>query len=278
VEGRRTATPVRYFPDSEALGDALAQEVIRGIDNARRDGRWYVLGCPGGRSGRSTYQALARRVRGADLRHVVIAMMDEYLIEDADGTLRSPPAGAHYSCRRFADGEIAGPLTAAAASGKGINPDHVWLPDPTDPETYERRLADAGGVDLFIVASGASDGHVAFVPPGSSIDGRTAIIPIADTTRRDNLATFPAFRSLDEVPRHGVSVGLGTIVRHSRSVRLILLGEAKSESAARILATNDFDADWPATFIHRCHDAQIWLDEAADPRPTSADRPGARGR
>jgi glucosamine-6-phosphate deaminase len=271
-------TQARRFPDAGALGAALAQEIISGIDNARRDGHRYVLGCPGGRSGRSTYQALARVAQGADLRHVVIAMMDEYLVADADGTLRYPPKGAHYSCRRFADEEIAGPLSRAAAPGQGIDPDHVWLPDPADPEAYERRLADAGGVDLFLVASGASDGHVAFVPPGSPIDGRTAIIPIADTTRRDNLATFPAFRSLDEVPRHGISVGLGTIIRHSRSVRLILLGEAKRESATRVLATDDFDPSWPATFIHRCPDAQVWLDEAADPQPAGPVRPGALGR
>jgi glucosamine-6-phosphate deaminase len=196
----------------------------------------------------------------------VIAMMDEYLVEDADGTLRLPPQSAHYSCRRFADEEICGPLTAAAAPGRGIDPDQVWLPDPTDPEDYERRLADAGGVDLFLVASGASDGHVAFVSPGTPLDSRAAIIPIADTTRRDNLATFPGFRSLDDVPRHGVSVGLGTIVRQSRAVRLILLGEAKRESAARVLAADEFDPSWPATVIHRCPDPEIWLDAAADPR------------
>jgi glucosamine-6-phosphate deaminase len=271
-------TPVRRFPDAGELGDALALEILGGIGDARRRGASYVLGCPGGRSARSTYRALARGARGADLRHVVIAMMDEYLIEQPDGSLRLPPDGAHYSCRRFADQEIAGPLTAAAASGRGIDPAHVWLPDPAEPEAYERRLSQARGVDLFIVASGASDGHVAFVPPGTPLDSHAAIIPIADTTRRDNLATFPEFRSLNEVPRFGVSVGLGTIASLSRSVRLILLGDAKRESAARVLATDDFDPGWPATFIHRCPDPQIWLDAAADPRPDTPGSTAVRGR
>jgi glucosamine-6-phosphate deaminase len=258
-------TAVRRFPDAGSLGDTLALEILGGIERARRQGTRYVLGCPGGRSARSTYQALARRVSGTDLRHVVIAMMDEYLVAGADGSLQLPPVDAHYSCRRFAHQEIAGPLSAAAAAGLGIGADHVWLPDPRDPEAYERRLEQAGGVDLFIVASGASDGHVAFVPPGTPLDSRPAIIPIADTTRRDNLATFPAFQALDAVPRYGVSVGLGTIVRQSRSVRLILLGEAKRTSATRVLASGDFDPSWPATFIHRCPDAQVWLDAAAEP-------------
>jgi len=42
-------TEVRIFKDSEALGMALAQEIVAGIDEARREGRRYVLGCPGGR-------------------------------------------------------------------------------------------------------------------------------------------------------------------------------------------------------------------------------------
>ncbi len=39
----------------------------------------------------------------------------------------------------------------------------------------------------------------------------------------------------------------------------------KREAAKRVLDTDDFDPTWPATFIHRCRDAQIWLDEAAHP-------------
>ena len=41
---------------------------------------------------------------------------------------------------------------------------------PADPEGYEQRLADAGGIDLFLLASGAGDGHVAFNPPGADRD------------------------------------------------------------------------------------------------------------
>jgi glucosamine-6-phosphate deaminase len=256
-------TTVRQYPDPDALGKALALEITNGIEAARVQGRRYVLGCPGGRSARSTFQALAGLAAGADLRHLVIAMMDEYLVPGANGSLGVPRDSAHYSCRRFALEEIVEPLTAAAA--RGIDPDHVWLPDPADPDGYESRLADAGGVDLFIVASGASDGHVAFLPPGTALDSRSAIVQIADTTRRDNLATFPEFRSLEEVPRFGVSVGLGTIVRQSRRVVMVMHGAAKRDSAARVLAASDFDLSWPATFIHRCPDPGLWLDAAAYP-------------
>jgi glucosamine-6-phosphate deaminase len=256
-------TRVRVFADAERLGAALADEIVAGIDDARAAGRRYVLGCPGGRSPRTTYQALARRLRGADVSHLVIAMMDDYVLPTTDGGFEHCAADAHYSCRRFARVEIAGPINDAAAVP--IPDDQVWLPDPRDPAAYEPRLVAAGGVDLFIAASGASDGHVAFVKPGMPFDSGVTIIPLAETTRRDNMATFPDFASLDEVPGHGVSVGLDTICEVSRQVRLIIHGADKRGAAQRVLDTDDYTPEWPATFIHRCSGAQIWLDEAAHP-------------
>jgi glucosamine-6-phosphate deaminase len=258
-------TPVRPFPDPDALGDALAAEVMAGLAAAVRDGRQYLLGCPSGRTGRSTYAALARRARGADLSGLVVVLMDEYLEPAPGGGFRHVPADAHFACRWFAREVIVGPLDAVAAHP--LQPDAVWTPDPADPAAYERRITAAGGIDLFLVASGVSDGHVAFLPPGSALDGGPSVIPLAETTRRDNLATFPAFRDLAEVPTHGVSVGLGTIRRCSRRVVLVLTGETKRPSAARVLAAGAHDPGWPATFIHDCPDPAIWLDAAADPRP-----------
>jgi glucosamine-6-phosphate deaminase len=256
-------TQVRVFPDEDSLGASLADEIAEGIDAARASGRRYVLGCPGGRSARSTYRALAGRARGADLSHLIIAMMDDYVLPTEDGSFEHCPADAHYSCRRFAHDEIAAPLNEAAAVG--VPDQQVWLPDPADPAAYRARIEGAGGIDLFIVASGASDGHVAFVKPGTPLDSDLSIISLAETTRRDNIATFPEFASLEDVPGHGVSVGLGTIRDLSRRVRLIIHGEGKRLAARRVLEADDFDPAWPATFIHRCRGAQIWLDEAAHP-------------
>jgi glucosamine-6-phosphate deaminase len=174
-------------------------------------------------------------------------MMDEYV--DA-------PVESHYSCRGFALRELVEPL--------GLRDEQVWLPDADDAGAYDERIEDAGGIDLFLLASGASDGHVAFVPPGSRRDGRTAVVALAESTRRDNLATFSDFASLDEVPTHGVSVGLGTIAG-ARTLRLVLHGEDKRAAAARLLSLDAFDPSWPASIVHAHGDAEIWLDEKARP-------------
>jgi glucosamine-6-phosphate deaminase len=229
------AAEVRVLPTPEAIGEALADEIV-----ARHDATSgpFLLGCPGGRSLRTTYAALAERPR---LGRLVVVMMDEYV---------GAPPDAHYSCARFAREEIAGPL--------GVPEERVWLPD----DDYDARIDDAGGIELFLLASGASDGHVAFLPPGSPADGRTSVVELAESTRRDNLATFPRFASLDEVPKHGISVGLATISA-ARSLRLVLHGAGKRAAAARLLAADGFDPTWPATVVHAHGDAVIYLDEEA---------------
>ena len=220
-------TEVRRFDDAAALGRALAREIV--------DARPSLLGCPAGRSLLSTYRALA----GSSL-DATIVMMDEYV--------PVPPPGAHHSCRGFALREIAAPL--------GLPAERVWLPDPDDPAAYDERIAAAGGVDLFLLASGASDGHVAMLAPGSPRDGRTSLVDLAETTRRDNLRTFPEFASLDEVPHRGVSVGLG-VIGEARALRLVLHGEDKRRAVDRLLALDAFDPAWPASIVHDHPDAQI---------------------
>ncbi|MEU8133106.1 6-phosphogluconolactonase [Streptodolium elevatio] len=286
----------RVFAGPAELGRALAEEIADGIAKASAVGRRYVLGCPGGRSPKPVYDALAELVgeRGLHLGHVVIAMMDEYVLPtggpaeaaaaadtvDAGGTTGSVASvasvgsvgsgafvdvdhAAHNSCHRFAAEEIVGPLNAAAGEGRGIPADAVWFPHPSDPAAYDGRLAEAGGVDLFILASGASDGHIAFNPPGAPEDSTSRIVELADSTRQDNMGTFPDFASLDEVPRHGVTVGVATIVRQSRRAVMVVHGGHKREAVRRLAAATAYEADWPATLVALCREPALYVDRAA---------------
>ena len=237
---------VRVFADAEELGERLVDDLVALYADA---GRSFLLGCPGGRSLRATYRALAGR--RLDWSRLVAVMMDEYVV---DGALA--PADAHYSCRRFARRELIEPL--------GLREEQVWIPEPADAAAYDERIAAAGGIDVFLLASGASDGHIAFVAPGSSPAGRTAVVELAESTRHDNVATFPEFASVDEVPRHGASVGLGTIA-DSRRCRLVLHGSDKRHAAKRLLSLDGFDPSWPASIVHDVADGEIWLDRAALP-------------
>ncbi len=253
----------RVFPSRQSLGIVLAERIIEGITAARRNRRPFLLGCPGGRSHLPTYRGLktVAAQQRVDLSPLVIVMMDDYVIPRGN-RFEHVPFDAHYSCRRFAHQEIAAPLgDLPGAPG----PDRIWMPDPGDPSAHDRLIARAGGIDLFLLASGASDGHIAFNPPGSSRDSTTRIVELSEQTRTDNLSTFPQFRSLAEVPIHGVTVGIGTIADRSRSAVMVCLGAEKRLTVQRIATASTYDPSWPATIVTEIADAELWVDPLACP-------------
>jgi glucosamine-6-phosphate deaminase len=211
--------------------------------------------------------ALAREVaaRRLDLTGLVIVMMDEYVErDDGTGEMRLIDPAAPHSCLRFGQTEIVDRLNAAAGQGRGITQDRYWVPDPAAPGDYDRQIAGHGGVDLFILASGAGDGHVAFNPPGTGPDTATRVIRLADQTRRDNLHTFPSFgKDIDRVPRYGVTVGVGTIREQSKQVVMVAHGAPKARAVRRVAEADGYRPEWPATILADCARPLLFIDEAA---------------
>lgn len=258
-------SPPRVFDTDDLLGRTLAAEIADLIEEANSASRRFILGCPGGRSPRSTYGHLAEQVRDRrlELGSLVIAMMDDYVLPQGNGW-QNVPEEAHYSCRRLAHEEIRDVLNAGAV-GSTLTIENVWFPETTDPAAYDERLRDAGGIDLFILASGAGDGHVAFNPPGSSRDSRSRIVELAEQTRIDNLGTFPEFRSLDDVPQHGISVGIDTIASLSRRVVMIAQGASKRAAVKRLTNGVGYDSSWPATIYREVKNRELYIDRDALP-------------
>ena len=256
---------MRVFPSPESLGGHLAERLYGAIEAARVSQNSFVIGCPTGRSPRPVYSALARHLKRTplDLSHVVLVLMDEYLVA-ANGTFEYAPAAEPWTSHHFARVEIADKLNENLPPRYKLRGDSIWFPHPRDPAAYDSRIADAGGIDFFMLASGASDGHVAFNPPGSGRNSRTRIIELSSETRRDNLQTFPAFGTLDNVPTHGVSVGIDTIVAAKEAV-MIVWGTGKRVTLKRIANSKRYEPDWPATVIHECAVGEILCDaEAAE--------------
>ncbi|HZI43121.1 MAG TPA: 6-phosphogluconolactonase [Gemmatimonadaceae bacterium] len=228
-------TPLRVLPSPAAIGDYLAEQLLQRFEHARRLGKRFLLGCPTGRTPRPIYEEITRHQR--DVSHVVLVMMDEYV----------PSSGEPWSCHAFAQRHMSWNA-------------EVWFPDPNDPAAYDQRIADAGGIDFFLLASGATDGHVAFNQPGAARDSRTRVVPLSEATRRDNLKTSPAFGSLENVPPHGVTVGIATIAA-AREAAMVVWGESKRLTLQRIRAADRYDPAWPATVIHECPIREIVCDK-----------------
>lgn len=248
------------LPSPDAIGAQLAPRILDAIEQARAEGRRFLLGCPTGRTPAPILGEIVERVAVSkqDLSHLMLVMMDEYLVS-RDGALAYAPFDAPWSCHNYMARWMAGLNQVLFPSHR---PPAPWFPSPDDPAEYDARIAEAGGIDWFILASGASDGHVAFNPPGSPRDSRTRVVPLSEETRRDNLQTFPSFGTLDAVPRYGISVGIATLTA-PRMATMVVWGTGKRETFRRIVAAKGYDPSWPATLIHECANGELLADSAA---------------
>jgi glucosamine-6-phosphate deaminase len=222
----------------------LAADTIEALVRARPD---CVLGLATGSSPVPAYAELVARHRagtGPSYERVRAFLLDEYV---------GLPAGHPQSYRATIARELTDDLGLAA--------DRVHGPDPTDPRTagaaYEAELERAGGIDLQVLGIG-SDGHLAFNEPGSSLSSTTRIKTLTDETRRDN-ARF--FGSLDEVPHHVMTQGLGTILR-ARHLLLIATGAAKAPAVAAAVE-GPLTASCPASVLQLHPHATVLLDPDA---------------
>jgi glucosamine-6-phosphate deaminase len=254
---------VRVLDSAEAIGEDLAPRLLEEIEAARSAGVRFLLGCPTGRTPRPIYDAVARRLakKGQDMSHLVLVMMDEYLTREG-AHFRYADDRNRWSCHHFVRTQIVDTWNKELSPTHRLRDDSVWFPDPASPAEYDRRITDAGGIDFFILASGASDGHVAFNPPGSTRDTGTRIVTLSEETRGDNLKTFPDFGTLDAVPHYGVSVGLETIAS-AKACAMVVWGAGKRLTLQRMRNANRHEPDWPATIIHECSGEILCDAEAA---------------
>jgi glucosamine-6-phosphate deaminase len=148
----------------------------------------------------------------------------------------------------------------------GLPPERLHVPDGSgDSEAalsaaaadYERRIAEAGGVDVQILGIGAN-GHLGFNEPGSALTSRTRVKRLSERTRADN-ARF--FDSVDAVPTHCVTQGLGTVL-DARKLVLVASGAGKAAAVAAALE-GPLSASCPASVLQWHADAVAVLDEAA---------------
>ena len=122
---------------------------------------------------------------------------------------------------------------------------------------YDALIAEAGGIDLCILGIGVN-GHIAFNEPGSTVDCRTRLVDLTENTIEANSRFF---ESASEVPRHAITMGIGTILE-SRRIVLMATGKAK---AAVVKAAIEGPADPvnPASLLQQHPNLTFMLDPMA---------------
>lgn len=228
--------------------DEMSKEAAKIVAELVRKKPDCVLGLATGSTPLGLYKELIRlhKEEGLDFSKVTTFNLDEYV-----GLRPEHPQSYHYFMWENFFKHI------------NIDPRYVHIPHGMADDIeehcrwYEEKIKQAGGIDLQILGIGAN-GHIAFNEPGSSLGSRTRIKTLTEKTRQDN-ARF--FRSIDEVPKYAITMGIGTIME-ARHLLLLASGKNKAH-AIKITVEGPITAMVPATIVQMHPKATIIVDKEA---------------
>ena len=250
ISARRERIPVRVMPDHDSIAREGAGRIAALVRERARQGRDAVLGLATGSTPVGVYRELIRlhREEGLDFSNVVTFNLDEY---------HPMHPGSIHSYHRYMREHLHDHIN--------ILPERCHIPRGDLPEDevdahcldFERRIREAGGIDLQILGIGRS-GHIGFNEPGSVRDSRTRLLYLDTVTRSDAAADF---FGEENVPPQAITMGVATILE-AGEVILLATGEHKAEIVLRSVE-GEVHADVAATFLQQHPAATVYLDPAA---------------
>jgi len=231
-------------PDNPQASTIAARIVARLV----REKPHATLGFATGNSPLELYARLVRmhREERLDFSGVTTFNLDEFV-----GVGPDHPSSYHAYMRKHVFGHL------------NIPRDHIHIPDGLAPDVpaicrhYEDSIKAAGGIDLQILGVG-TEGHIGFNEPTSSFASRTRIKTLTAQTRKDSA---PLFGGETNVPRHVITMGIGTILE-SRICLLLAFGKKKAWAVAQAVE-GPVSAMVPASVLQFHPRAIVLLDDAA---------------
>jgi len=122
---------------------------------------------------------------------------------------------------------------------------------------YERRISEAGGIDIQVLGIGIN-GHIGFNEPNVSFEAQTHLVNLEEKTIEVNSRYF---QSIEEVPTKALSKGIKTIM-HSKKIILLASGIAKAEAIANAV-NGKISSEVPASILQLHKDVTIIVDKEA---------------
>lgn len=208
--------PARTFELTVEGAKWVAQEMAERIREKAAKGEKCVLGLATGSTPKMLYTELERMHKEERLsfQNVVAFNLDEYYPIEKD---------AFQSYNRFMKTQLFDKVD--------IDPFNCFIPDgellkekiKEHCAEYEKKIADAGGIELQILGIGVNR-HIGFNEPESSIHSKTRLVNLENSTR---LADTYEFEGMSEVLRLALTMGISSILKTKR-ILLMGWGNAKA--------------------------------------------------
>lgn len=242
--------PVKIFPTIKEGSAAAAKQIAGLIKLNDRQGRKTVLGLATGSTPKTLYAELVRMYKEEKLSftNVISFNLDEYYPIDND---------AFQSYNNYMHRHL--------FSQVDMKPENIHIPNGELPKeslkeqatVYEKKIEEAGGIDLQILGIG-NNGHIGFNEPGSSIHSRTRLINLENSTR---LANAYEFANISQVPRLAITMGISIILK-AKKILLLAWGPSKAPVIQKAVEGHVTESV-PASLLQQHNDCTFIIDEAA---------------
>jgi len=201
---------------AEDVTEWAAKYIIKRINEfGAGPNKFFVLGLPTGGTPLKMYKNLVKAHQSGKVsfKYVKTFNMDEYV-----GLPEKHPESYHrYMFDNFFQHIDIDPKNVNILDGNAEDLNQ-------ECELYEKKIQEAGGIELFVGGIGP-DGHVAFNEPGSSLVSRTRVKTLAQDTIMANARFFGG--DVDAVPKQALTVGVGTVM-DANEVLIVITGANKS--------------------------------------------------
>ncbi len=222
-------------------------EILAGQIKVKADS---VLGLATGNSPIGIYDRLClmHRVGALDFSAVSTFNLDEYLPIDPE----DPNSYCAFMHEHLWD-------------KVNIRPENCHIPAGNIPleeaeamcRQYDKSIEEAGGIDLQLLGIGRN-GHIGFNEPADKLIVGTHVTGLTESTVEANSVLFP---SPDQMPRHAVTMGMGTIAA-ARRILLIANGKSKHEALMGLIG-GEITTALPASLLQLHPNVTVICDEEA---------------
>ena len=236
--------------NSQEASYYVAQEIISLVSQRQKEGKKMILGLATGSTPIKVYDYLvqAHKEQGVSFSNVISFNLDEYFPMHSESI---------HSYVRFMREHLFDHLDIPAHQ---INiPDGQQNKESVRAycQNYEKKIIDAGGIDIQILGIGRT-GHIGFNEPGSSLKSKTRLVRLDRITRLDAASDF---FGKENVPSKAITMGVGTIMGAKRII-LMAWGEGKANIIKQAVE-GPIQESVPATFLQNHQNCDFIIDRAA---------------